>query len=54
MMGHKKRQFDYHERICLDDLVPSDHFYRKLETAVDLSFVRKLAVSVSCPASGGK
>jgi len=48
MMGHKRRQFDYHDRICLDDLVPSDHFYRRLETAVDLSFVRELVQDRYC------
>ena len=28
--------------VSLEDLVPADHFYRHLERALDLSFVREL------------
>jgi transposase len=42
-MGIKERRFDPlpHE-ISLEDLVPQDNFYRRLEAALDLSFVRNL------------
>jgi hypothetical protein len=43
VMGIKERRFDPlpHE-ISLEDLVPKDDFYRRLEAALDLSFVRNL------------
>ena len=43
VMGIKERRFDPlpHE-ISLEDLVPQDNFYRRLETALDLSFVRDM------------
>ena len=43
VMGIKERRFDPlpHE-ISLEDLVPEDSFYRQLEAALDLSFVRDL------------
>jgi transposase len=43
MMGTKNRRFDPLPRdISLEDLVPNDHFYRRLEAWTDLSFVREL------------
>ena len=36
MMGSKERHF------ALEELVPSDHFYRHLELSLNLSFVREL------------
>src|SRR4051812_14969937 len=44
MMGIKERRFDpLPRKISLEDLVAQDSFYRRLETALDLSFVRDLA-----------
>ncbi len=44
MMGVKERHFDPLPReISLEDLVPEDNFYRRLEATLDLSFVRELA-----------
>ena len=42
MLGHKPKLFKAHTAIFLDDLVPQDNFYRKLEAKVDLNFVRDL------------
>lgn len=42
MMGNKARRFDPIDGLTLADLVPVDHFYRHLERALDLSFVRDL------------
>ena len=42
MMGIKKRSFTPLENISLEDLVPKDNFYRRLEEKLDLSFVREL------------
>ena len=43
MLGHKAREFKLHKSVSLEDLVPTDNFYRQVERSIDLSFVRKLA-----------
>src|SRR3972149_5937486 len=42
IMGHRPKQFKLFAPTSLDALVPSDNFYRRLETKLDLSFVRDL------------
>ena len=42
MMGTKVRAFAPMTGVSVEDLVPSDHFYRHLESKLDLSFVREL------------
>jgi transposase len=42
MMGQKDRSFAALPPATLEDLVPTDHFYRYLEHTLDLSFVRDL------------
>lgn len=43
MMGTKIRSFAPLPRdVSLEELVPKDHFYRRLEVELDLSFVREL------------
>jgi transposase len=43
MLGPQKvRRLDEPIRVSLDDLVPASHFYRLLERALDLAFVREL------------
>ena len=43
MMGTKIRNFaPLPEDISLENLVPEEHFYRRLEARLDLSFVREL------------
>ena len=43
MMGTKERNFrSLPEDISLEDLVPKDNFYRRLQERLDLSFVREL------------
>ena len=43
MMGTKERNFQpLPEDISLEDLVPEDNFYRRLQKKLDLSFVRDL------------
>jgi transposase len=41
MMGRKERHFAPLIHVSLEELVPQDHFYRYLESALDLSFVRE-------------
>src|SRR5215204_4277664 len=43
MMGTKERNFQpLPEDISLEELVPEDNFYRRLQEKLDLSFVREL------------
>jgi transposase len=42
MMGIKERAFGPLPPVSLEDLIPQDHFYRRLERTLDLSFVREL------------
>ena len=43
MMGTKERKFrSLPQDISLEDLVPKDNFYRRLQERLDLSFVRAL------------
>src|SRR5215212_4955183 len=43
MMGTKARVCTLLPPVSLEELVPSDHFYRHLEHSLDLTFVRELA-----------
>jgi transposase len=53
MMGKKERVFSQLPRhVSLEELVPKDHFYRRLEATLDLSFVRELVRSLY--AKGGR
>jgi transposase len=43
MMGTKKRAFaPLPDNLSLEELVPKDNFYRRLQARLDLSFVREL------------
>src|SRR5688572_22174141 len=42
MLGQKTKAFKDHLAVSLEALVPPDHFYRQLETKLDLTFVRAL------------
>ena len=42
MMGTKERAFQPLAAVSLESLAPADHFYRHLETKLDLSFARDL------------
>ena len=53
MMGTKDRRFAPLPRdVPLEDLVPRDNFYRRLEQTLDLSFVRELVAPLY--AQGGR
>ncbi len=52
MMGTKIRTFSPLESLSLEELVPKDNFYRRLEATIDLSFVRELVRD--CYASSGR
>src|ERR671911_935642 len=53
MMGTKVRSFaPLPVDVSLEDLVPEDHFYRRLQARLDLSFVRELVAPLY--AKGGR
>src|SRR5919202_582970 len=52
MMGTKIRLFEALEQVCLEDLVPKNHFYRHVDQKLDLSFVRDLVRT--CYAASGR
>lgn len=52
MMGIKPRVFAPRDHLSLEQLVPPDQFYRRLERALDLSFVRDLVAD--CYAASGR
>jgi transposase len=52
MMGAKIRNFAPLPDLSLEELVPKDNFYRRLEATLDLSFVRDLVRD--CYASSGR
>jgi hypothetical protein len=52
MMGAKIRHFAPLPNLSLEELVPKDNFYRRLEATLDLSFVRELVRD--CYASSGR
>src|SRR3954469_23221034 len=52
MMGIKQRHFSPLENISLEELVPKDNFYRRLEGTLDLSFVRELVAERYAASSG--
>jgi len=39
MLGHKARDFRPLTEVSLEDLVPEDNFYRRLEECLDLDFI---------------
>src|SRR3712207_4164763 len=52
MMGTKQRVFEPLPNLSLEELVPEDNFYRRLEATLDLSFVRDLVKD--CYVSSGR
>src|SRR3990172_12151535 len=45
MLGHKAREFRPLTTVSLEDLVPEDNFYRRLEEHLDLRFIPELVSS---------
>ena len=46
MMGRKKFNMKQHHNLCLDDLVSPGDLYRKIEEAIDFTFIHDLAKDV--------
>jgi hypothetical protein len=53
MMGTKIRSFSpLPDDLSMEELVPEDNFYRRLEVRLDLSFVRELVAPLYARAAG--
>jgi transposase len=52
MMGIKQRHFSPLKDLSLEDLVPKDNFYRRLHSALDLSFARELVAECYAASAG--
>ena len=57
MYYEKSKQLIHQQRnqfqmVCLDDLVPNDHILKKIETAVDFSFIHDLTRKYYSPDKG--
>ena len=52
MLGHKVRTFTS-RLVSLEDLVPTDHFYRQVEQRFNLQFVRDLVCQYYAPLTRG-
>ena len=48
----KERVCKVQSALCLEDLVPCNHFYRQVEVKPDLSFVRQLVQASYCEQMG--
>jgi transposase len=42
MLGHKTRDFKCHNAVSLNNFVPEDNLYHRVEQCIDLDFVRDL------------
>ncbi len=42
MLGRKDKQFQQHQAVCLEDIVPQKNLYRQLEATLDLTFIHAL------------
>jgi transposase len=52
VLSEKPRHFKTHLAVSLEDLVPQDNLYRRLEARLDLSFVRDLVRECYAPSMG--
>ena len=52
VLSEKPRHFKTHLAVSLEDLVPQDNLYRRLEATLDLSFVRDLVRECYAPSMG--
>jgi transposase len=49
MLGKKDKKFKSHAAVSLEDLVPEDNFYRRVESCLDLTFIRDLVTNLYSP-----
>ena len=52
LRDRKTEEQKQYELVLLDELVPQDHFLRKVDAAVDFSFIHELCKDLYCPDNG--
>ena len=52
LRGRKTQQQGEYELVMLEELVPQDHFLRKVDAAVDFSFIHDMCKDLYCPDNG--
>ena len=52
LRDRKTQQQDQYEIVLLEELVPQDHFLRKVDTAVDFSFIHDMCKDLYCTDNG--
>jgi len=52
MLNQKRIKPSMFQMVTIDQLVPKDYFYRKVEAVLDLSFVRDTVKDLYCPDNG--
>lgn len=52
LRGRKEREQMGYEMVLLEELVPQDHLLRKIDAAVDFSFIHELCKDLYCPDNG--
>ena len=52
LRDRKTEEQKQYELVLLDELVPQDHFLRKVDAAVDFSFIHDLCKDLYCPDNG--
>ena len=54
MLGRKDKQFQQHQAVCLEDIVPQKNFYRQLEATLDSQRRSKLLRSRTTPQANSR
>ena len=52
LRDRKTQQQNEYEIVLLEELVPQDHFLRKVDTAVDFSFIHDMCKDLYCTDNG--
>ena len=52
MINMRKEEREQYEMICIEDLVPQEHILRKIDSAIDFTYIYELVGDMYCPDNG--
>ena len=52
MLKTRKEEREQYEMICIEDLVPQEHILRKIDSAIDFTYIYELVGDLYCPDNG--
>ena len=52
MLNNRPQTQSSLEFVCIDELVPADHLLRKVDKAIDFSFIHDAVKDLYCPDNG--